>query len=84
MAAEHSAAKTILIYYLASFSFRAFAVGNTDTITVFRNTLDRATTRARGGATLVWASGASTAPARNYNFAKSVIYFFSQEIIEII
>ena len=75
MAVEHSASKTILICCLASFSSRSLAVGNTGTMTVFRNTLDRATTGARGGATLVRANAASTAPARIYNFAKSVIYF---------
>ena len=39
-------------------------VNGKGTITVFRNTLDRATFGARGGATLVRASGAATAPAR--------------------
>ena len=73
MAATYLTAKTIITCCLASFSSRA--LGSTSTITVFRNTLDRATTGARGGATLVRASGASTAPARNYNFTKYVVNF---------
>ena len=48
---------------VASFEFLSLVRGE-DTITVFRNTLDRAASGVRGGATLVRASGAATAPVR--------------------
>ena len=45
-------------------SIGALSLANGEgTITVFRNTLDRATLGSRGGATLVRASGTATAPA---------------------
>ena len=46
---------------VASFEVLSHVRGE-DTITVFRNTLDRAASGVRGGATLVRASGAETAP----------------------
>ena len=48
---------------VASFEVLSLVRGE-DTITVFRNTLDRAASGVRGGATLVRASGAATAPVR--------------------
>ena len=48
---------------VASFEFLSLVRGE-DTITVFRNTLDRAASGVRGGATLVRASGAATAPVQ--------------------
>ena len=48
---------------VASFEVLSLVRGE-DTITVFRNTLDRASSGVRGGATLVRASGAATAPVR--------------------
>ena len=62
MATQPSLLETLLMC-VASFGSLSLVNGE-GTITVFRNTLDRATSGARGGATLVRASGAAAAPAR--------------------
>ena len=63
-------AAAALLVRVTSFGVLSLARGE-DTITVFRNTLDRASSGARGGATLVRASGAATAPVRlSDNFTK--------------